>query len=95
MGLRFSERWVSIASALNIPEETRPSRKIGGQRRGASSRLSQSSVSWSNLVAGPTAEAETPVIPADLVLVIAPIQYACGFLFSTFHYDDLALFVDA
>lgn len=86
MCLHFSERWVSIASALNIPEETRPSRKIGGQRRGASSRLSQSSVSCSKLVAGPTAEAETP---------IAPIQYACGFLFSMFRYDDLALFVDA
>jgi len=69
---------------------------IGCQRRGASSRLSQSSVSWSNLVAGPTAEAdETPVILVDLVLAIAPIQYACGFLFSMFRYDDLALFVDA
>jgi hypothetical protein len=53
-------------------------------------------VSWSNLVAGLTAEAnETPVIPVDLMLAIAPIQYAGGFLFSMFHYDDLALFVDA
>jgi hypothetical protein len=53
-------------------------------------------VSWSNLVAGLTAEAnEIPVIPVDLMLAIAPIQYADGFLFSMFHYDDLALFVDA
>jgi hypothetical protein len=48
------------------------------------------------LVAGLTVEAyRTPVIPVDLMLVIAPIQYAGGFLFSMFHYDDLALFVDA
>lgn len=48
------------------------------------------------MVADPTAEAdETPVIPVDLVLAISPIQYACGFLFSMFRYDDLALFVDA
>jgi hypothetical protein len=53
-------------------------------------------VSWSNLVAGLTAEAnEIPVIPVDLMLAIALIQYADGFLFSMFHYDDLALFVDA
>ena len=53
-------------------------------------------MSCSNLVAGLTAEAnETPVIPVDLVLAIAPVQYAGGFLFSMFHYDDLALFVDA
>jgi hypothetical protein len=78
------------------PEEVRPSRKIWGQRRGASSRLSQSSVSCSNLVAGLTVEAyRTPVIPVDLMLVIAPIQYAGGFLFSMFHYDDLARFVGA
>jgi hypothetical protein len=48
------------------------------------------------LVAGLIAEAdETPVIPVDLMLAIAPIQYVGGFLFSMFHYDDLALFVDA
>jgi hypothetical protein len=53
-------------------------------------------VSWSNLVAGLTAEAnEMPVILLGLVLVTAPIQYAGGFLFSMFQYDDLALFVDA
>jgi hypothetical protein len=48
-------------------------------------------VSCSKLVAGLTAEADEP----GLVLVTAPIQYAGGFLFSMFHYDDLALFVDA
>jgi hypothetical protein len=48
------------------------------------------------LVAGLTAEAdETPVFPVDLMLAIAPSQYAGGFLFSMFRYDDSALFVDA
>ena len=76
-------------------KEARPSRKICGQRRGAPSRLSQSSVNCSKSVAGLTTEAnETPVNPTDLMFAIAPFQYA-GFLFSMFHYDDLVLFVDA
>jgi hypothetical protein len=47
------------------------------------------------LVAGLTAGiGEDPVIPANLMLAIGPVQYA-GFLFLMLHYDDLALFVDA